>query len=452
MLTGERFTAFGAANIEHELTEQRLVEGGGFTKGQRVKTPMGPGSVAYQRMAPPTYSKPQAVSVVLDSKRGKGNYTGTIFDASKVKPLKEFSEGPLGEAKKTFQAGDIVRYTAKFRRNTGMVTGGPVNGKVVGFVPMGGGRMFPKVHWSHRDDAVPVAPENIELDPRHKRRRESVENAPGSISERSGRTVDPWSVDNMHRAKLVPSKRLGDNDLVFAIPKHGKRLEHGEGTLASRIMDEGMGAGMGGGSPKKEFIFSSKEKAQEFAKSESVDSIEEAVGHHHKSGGKWYADTAFLNNLSGVLPGFSMQHIGFGEFALKGPDGEIEFDRVRGKEFEGQSGRSHQVYDNKGGKLVAKLIKSMEQKGKSKLVEGRVEEAARVGQFFVLVDKKTGKAASEIFRGSKAADAELRRRGGEKKAGQQVMDAMWHNPSRAKLKHSGMSEETLAGRIMDGMR
>ena len=65
------------------------LEEAGFQKGQRVQTPLGPGQVAYQRMGPPNYSKPVAVSVVLDAKQNKPGYTGTMFDAKKVKPLKE---------------------------------------------------------------------------------------------------------------------------------------------------------------------------------------------------------------------------------------------------------------------------------------------------------------------------------------------------------------------------
>lgn len=65
-------------------------------------------------------------------------------------------------------------------------------------------------------------------------------------------------------------------------------------------------------------------------------------------------------------------------------------------------------------------------------------EGSDTGRFFVIIDKKTGKAVSEIFDSSKEADAELRHRGGEPRTGQQVMDAVWHNPSREKLKRSGV--------------
>lgn len=55
-----------------------------FHKGQRVNTPMGPGSVAYQTMEPPDYREVLSVSVILDSRRDNDNYSGTIFSAKKV--------------------------------------------------------------------------------------------------------------------------------------------------------------------------------------------------------------------------------------------------------------------------------------------------------------------------------------------------------------------------------
>lgn len=59
----------------------------GYTRGQRVNTPKGLGGVAYQRMAPPYYSTPEAVSVVLDSERDRIGYAGTIFKAEEVTPI-----------------------------------------------------------------------------------------------------------------------------------------------------------------------------------------------------------------------------------------------------------------------------------------------------------------------------------------------------------------------------
>jgi hypothetical protein len=94
----------------------------------------------------------------------------------------------------------------------------------------------------------------------------------------------------------------------------------------------------------------------------------ESTGHHYFDGKDYYADTAFMNSLSGIMSGQEMKHMGFGEFSWEGPEGRVEFDRMRGKDFPGQSGRSHKLYDDKKGKLVAKLVKAMEAKRKSELV------------------------------------------------------------------------------------
>lgn len=74
------------------------------------------------------------------------------------------------------------------------------------------------------------------------------------------------------------------------------------------------------------------------------------MAHHVAPDGSIYADTGFLNSLR--LPNVELRHIGFGEFVVKTPKGEVEFDRMRGKPFPGMSGRSHLLYDN-GGKMVA---------------------------------------------------------------------------------------------------
>lgn len=84
------------------------LEEAGFQRGQRVQTPLGPGQVAYQRMGPPNYSKPVAVSVVLDAKQNKPGYTGTIFDAEKVKPLKEGLDALFTEAADGLNEGNGV--------------------------------------------------------------------------------------------------------------------------------------------------------------------------------------------------------------------------------------------------------------------------------------------------------------------------------------------------------
>ena len=55
-----------------------------YRQGDRVQTPNGPGSVAYQRMAAPDYAEVAAVSVVLDSEQTRAGYTGTVFPASVI--------------------------------------------------------------------------------------------------------------------------------------------------------------------------------------------------------------------------------------------------------------------------------------------------------------------------------------------------------------------------------
>lgn len=57
-----------------------------FQKGQKVITPRGSGTVAYQRMGGPNFSDAVAVSVVLDDKRYKPGYSGTMFNATDVQP------------------------------------------------------------------------------------------------------------------------------------------------------------------------------------------------------------------------------------------------------------------------------------------------------------------------------------------------------------------------------
>lgn len=84
-------------------------------------------------------------------------------------------------------------------------------------------------------------------------------------------------------------------------------------------------------------------------------------GHRMTADGKHIADTGFMTRADHALPGFSMEHMGFGEFYLKGPGGRIDFARG-GPEFEGQSGRSHYMYDDAGGELVEKLLDAVAKK------------------------------------------------------------------------------------------
>lgn len=61
-----------------------------FCKGDRVKTPMGLGTVVYKRMEAPAYIKAEAYSICLDSKKEESerppfsSYSGTMFPANEV--------------------------------------------------------------------------------------------------------------------------------------------------------------------------------------------------------------------------------------------------------------------------------------------------------------------------------------------------------------------------------
>lgn len=61
-----------------------------FSQGDRVTTPLGPGTVNYIRMLPPDYRDIAAVSVTLDARFDDlvaGKYFGTIFTAEKLTKL-----------------------------------------------------------------------------------------------------------------------------------------------------------------------------------------------------------------------------------------------------------------------------------------------------------------------------------------------------------------------------
>jgi len=91
--------------------------------------------------------------------------------------------------------------------------------------------------------------------------------------------------------------------------------------------------------------------------------------HHYFDGKNWHVDSTFLNGLRKAWPEAyeGLKHLGFGEFEVKFADGGvIDFDRLRGKPFETADGRSYQVTDNAGGKLVKELISRAEKTGVSK--------------------------------------------------------------------------------------
>jgi hypothetical protein len=86
---------------------------------------------------------------------------------------------------------------------------------------------------------------------------------------------------------------------------------------------------------------------------------------HHQDGKKWYVDTDFINKVQYAYPKAVLNHMGFGEFYLETPDGRLDFNRMAGKNFDGQSGRSHLLQDDKNGKVIKKAIKHMERARKS---------------------------------------------------------------------------------------
>lgn len=97
------------------------------------------------------------------------------------------------------------------------------------------------------------------------------------------------------------------------------------------------------------------------------------MGHYVSPDGSIYVDTEFVNHVQ-RLPGVSVEHMGFGEFYVQTPKGRVEVDRMRGKPFEGQSGRSHKFYDDKGGMDAAQwVVDQMESHNQS---ERAVEKTA----------------------------------------------------------------------------
>jgi len=121
----------------------------------------------------------------------------------------------------------------------------------------------------------------------------------------------------------------------------------------------------------KEDLLALKALQRRLQKAEKMAFVRQAeqYAHHYFDGKNYYVDTGFLNAVERVMPGMELKHMGFGEFQLVGRDGKVDFDRMRGREFPGQSGRSHQVYDDQDGKLVEKMIQAMEHHGKSELIQ-----------------------------------------------------------------------------------
>lgn len=75
-----------------------------------------------------------------------------------------------------------------------------------------------------------------------------------------------------------------------------------------------------------------------------------------KKGGENYVDSDFLNSCQRIIPLSNLVHIGMGDFVLKTPHGNINFDRVS-YQFDGMSGRAHKMTGNK--QLMDMLIDKM---------------------------------------------------------------------------------------------
>ena len=117
------------------------------------------------------------------------------------------------------------------------------------------------------------------------------------------------------------------------------------------------------------------------AKSSRMASEKKAAmgGHHYVApNGKVYVDTAFLNSIRGI-PGTAVEHMGFGEFYADTPHGRVDFDRMRGVDFPGQSGRSHQMYGE--GDSAKWLLQQMISKGQTEDVGGRTASDDHTAKF-----------------------------------------------------------------------
>jgi len=93
------------------------------------------------------------------------------------------------------------------------------------------------------------------------------------------------------------------------------------------------------------------------------------MAHHTDPSGNTFVDTAFLN-AAGRVRGVNLQSMGFGEFFADTPKGRVDFDRMRGKDFPGKSGRSHKLYGE--GKAAEWLVEQMERGKHSERVAGSV--------------------------------------------------------------------------------
>jgi len=99
-------------------------------------------------------------------------------------------------------------------------------------------------------------------------------------------------------------------------------------------------------------------------------SINEGAKTVWKKNGNLFVDSDFVNFSKGKLPGNQLKIPGFGVFYLILNGGVITFMRHHEK-FDGMSGISHTMTDDKGGKLMSQLIKKMG----AKVIQESVNEA-----------------------------------------------------------------------------
>ncbi len=101
------------------------------------------------------------------------------------------------------------------------------------------------------------------------------------------------------------------------------------------------------------------------------------MAHFTAPDGDIDVDSDFVNNCQ-KIHGVELKHMGFGEFVAATPKGEVDFDRMRGKAFEGMSGRPHQMYDRKHGSGAAKwLLEEMEKHHLSEASTAKTASYAR---------------------------------------------------------------------------
>ena len=198
------------------------------------------------------------------------------------------------------------------------------------------------------------------------------ESGPGGERSEEGSDT-PDGSDNL--AKRACGEQYGEDDeddeaMLAEMLREGK-FEEGKPADPTKDMSEEDAA---------EWKKQNEEHKDQF-KSARVRLTANYMAHHYTTpDGKVYADTSFLT-ACGKLPGVSVEHMGFGEFYADTPKGRVDFDRMRGKDFPEQVGRSHQVYgENHAEKwLIAEMEKrnlSQDMTGTAVTASGKTADAS----------------------------------------------------------------------------